>query len=259
MTSISTRAERSGNEAPRSQLVATGDGNHDCITTVAYLPDDRVVTGWGSGAVAVWGLQSGKREGESMKHQSGIFDLVVTRDGANIISSDDIGKIKVWDVESHKLVKAWTHQEMFPIIAISPDDRLIAAGKWIVGIYTTEGEWVNSIKVDRKVWSLSFSPDGNKLACSTFDGIRIYDVKIGALVLSPLEGHDDDIRYVLWSHDGNRLFSASRDKTIRYWNSGTGEQIGQPWTGHTDWITSLSLSPDGTILASASADKTVRF
>ena len=108
---------------------------------------------------------------------------------------------------------------------------------------------------------MSFSPDGNKLACGTDDDIRVYDVDSGTLVLTsvPLMGHRQWVRVVLWSRDGSRLFSGSTDRTIRGWNSETGEQIGQAWTGHEDSVLSLSLSPDGSILTSASSDHTVRF
>ncbi|KAH0828927.1 WD40-repeat-containing domain protein [Lanmaoa asiatica] len=72
--------------------------------------------------------------------------------------------------------------------------------------------------------------------------------------------HEHIVWCVLWSRsDGSRLFSASEDKTIRCWNSVTGEPIGHPWTGHTGLIYSLALSPDGSILASASWDATARF
>jgi WD40 repeat protein len=108
------------------------------------------------------------------------------------------------------------------------------------------------------VGSMSFSPDGKKLACGTYNDTRVYDVDSGTLVLGPLKFYKDYGCFVLWSRDGSRLFSAS-SKTIRCWNSDTAEQIGQPWTGHTRHILSLSLSPDGSILASASLDKTVRF
>ena len=259
MTSISTRAEQSGNEAPRPQLVISRDDDYGRIITVAYLPDGRAVTGSASGAVRICNLQTGEQEGMSMDHEGGVIDLAVTRDGAKIISSDIDGEIKVWDVESHKLVKAWTYQEEGPAVAISPNDRFMAAGGWTVGIYTTEGKWVNSVEVGCDVFSLSFSPDGNKLVCGTEGDIRIYDFKVGTLILGPLKGHEDRITSVLWSRDGRRLFSASDDKTVRCWNSGTGEQIGQPWTGHTRWIYSLCLSPDGRLLASASLDQTVRF
>ena len=243
-------------DAPRPQLVISGDD--DRISQIAYLPHGRLVTGSESGAVRVWNLQSGEQEGTSMEHEKGVFDLVVTWDGSKIISSDEGGEIKVWDVESHKLVKAWSHPEWYPRIAISPNDRLIAAGCQTAGIYTMEGERVSSIGVGGVVFSLSFSPDGNKLACGTLDDIRIYDVEIGTLVLGPLEGQDG-IWFVLWSRDGSRLFSASPDRTICCWNYNTGERVGQPWTGHTDRIPSLSLSPDGTLLASASWDGTIRF
>ena len=192
-----------------------------------------------------------------MEHPSKICGLALTRDGTKIISSDDYGKIKVWNVESHKLVKEWTHPGSCPEIAISPDDRLIAAGDRVVAFYSMEGRVKHSIKVGGTVFSMCFSPDGKKLACSTCDDIRVYDVDTGTLIL---ESHQEHWACsVLWSRDGSRLSSALTDETIRCWNPHTGEQIGRAWTGHKDNILSLSLSPDGSILASASWDKTVRF
>ena len=253
MTSISTIPEQSGNDTPRPHLVISGDDGS--IFKIAYLPDERVVTQSWSG-VRVWNLQSAKQEGTSIEHE--IAESAVTRDGTKIIVNKYGGRIKVWDVESHKLSKAWTHEEG-SAMAISPDDQLIAVGGQTVGIYTTERERVNSAETGSCALSLSFSPDGNKLACGTQKDIRIYDIKTGTLVLGPLDGHDDEVIDVLWSRDGSRLFSASFDKTIRCWDSNTGEQIGQPWTGHTGTIYSLSLSPDGMLLASSSEDGTIRF
>ena len=192
-----------------------------------------------------------------MEHESGVRGLAVTHDGTNIVSGDVDGKIKVWDVETHELVKEWSHPGTWPKITISPDDQLIAVGTCTVTIYTMEGGQVkHSIQAGKRVWSMSFSPDGTKLACGTLCDIRVYDVDSGTLIL---EGHQQWVLDVLWARDGSRLFSASNDKTIRCWNSDTGEQIGHPWTGHTSIIHSLSLSPDGLILASASPDHTVRF
>ena len=241
----------------------------DIIWRLAYLPNGRrVVTGSGDRTVKVWDLENGEQEGTSMEHERGIFGLAVTRDGTKIISSDYDGKIKVWNVETHKLVKEWSYPSYpgsCPRIAISPDDRLIAVANEILAIYCMEGNLrkVNhinhSIEAGNRVQFMCFSPDGTKLACSTLDDIRVYDVNDGTLVLGPLRGHQHWIWGVLWSHDGSRLFSGSDDKTIRCWNTHTGEQIGHPWTGHTSYIRSLSLSPDGSILASASLDHTVRF
>ena len=246
------------NEGPQPHLEISA--HDEDISALAYLPDgQRIVTGSEGGTVKVWNLDNGEQEGTSMEHGCEMVSLAVAQDGTKIVSSDLDWRIKVWDVESHVLVREWTHEGGYQI-AISPDDRLVAVGG-ASAIYTMEGSLVSSIELkDDDVWSVAFSPDGEKLACGTDRGdIHVYDVKNGTLILGPLKGHQEWVCSMLWSRDGSRLFSASWDKTIRSWNSDTGEQIGQPRTGHTDWVHCLSLSPDGSILASAGDDKTVRF
>jgi len=245
-----TPPQRSDNDGPQPYVVLSGED--EIISWLEYLPDgQRVVTGSWRGTMRVWNLESGGQEGTPIKHEGEISDLAVARHGTKIISSNRSGKVKVWDVKSHKLVEEWTHPERDPVIAISPDDRLVAVGGEHVAVYSMEGRRIHSIKVNVAVWSMRFSPDGNKLACGT----HVYDVNSGRLILGPLH---EFITAVLWSRDGSRIF-ASDDRTIRCWNSDTGEQIGHPWTGHTHAIDSLSLSPDGSTLASVSEDKTVRF
>ncbi|KAG6380399.1 hypothetical protein JVT61DRAFT_8517 [Boletus reticuloceps] len=57
-----------------------------------------------------------------------------------------------------------------------------------------EGEQVNqSIHVGNYVWSISFSPNGDKLACGIDYDIYVYDVETGALILGPLKGHNYNI------------------------------------------------------------------
>ena len=243
----------------------------DSIYWLEYLPDGQwIVTGsLRGGVVKVWNLESGKQEGALIEH-SHINGLAVTRDGTKIITNDyeddrDDEKLRMWDVASHKLIKEWSHPGGCFSIAISPDDQFIAGGGWNIAIWTMEGRLVNSIEVQVgdgddtsiSIWSMCFSPDGKKLACSTNDDIRVYDVNSGTLIaVLSLDG--DRLFNVLWSRDGSKLF-ASPGGTIQCWNSDTGQQIGHPWTGHTGAICSLSLSPDGSILASASFDHTVHF
>jgi len=254
MSSVSP--QRLDSDSPHPYLVISVE--EEDLWWIEYLPDGRsVVTGSrDKGTVRVWNLESGKQEGAPMECGGHVTDFAMTRDGTKIVSSGWDEGITVWDVESHKPVKEWTLSKT-SIVAISPDDRFIAVGTdgFSVAIYSMEGRLVNAFEVGHFIWRMCFSPDGNKLACGTVDGIFVYDVASGTLILSPLDGF---VTAFLWSHDGSRLFSTSHS-TICCWNSDTGEQIGHPWTDHTYDIDSLSLSPDGTILASTSGDKTVRF
>jgi len=76
--------------------------------------------------------------------------------------------------------------------------------------------------------------------------------------LQKLEGHTSWVHAVAFSPDGSLLASASRDRTVRLWNAGTGQEV-QKLEGHTDWVRAVAFSPDGSLLASASRDRTVRL
>ncbi|KAF8553432.1 WD40 repeat-like protein [Imleria badia] len=258
MSSVATSDSESNRPEPH-QVISTPE---DDTWIVAYHPDGRrVISCSDEGTIRVWNLEKKEQEGKTMKHEGRtVRKLAVTWDGTRIIGDDGKGNIRVWDVESQEIVQEWTHRESFDKISVSPDGLIAVNNRSNVFIYTMEGRQVNhSIKVGKLVRFMSFSPSGHKLACGTHSEVYVYSIVSGTLILGPLKGHEDDVDHVLWSHDGSRLFSGSDDKTIRCWNSETGEQIGEPWTGHDRSIQSLSLSPDGSKLASASYDGTVRF
>ena len=62
---------------------------------------------------------------------------------------------------------------------------------------------------------------------------------------------------VAWSPDGNCMASGSNDKTIKVWNTKTGQC--QSTLTVDSPVYSVAFSPDGTKLASGSYDRTVRI
>ncbi len=71
-----------------------------------------------------------------------------------------------------------------------------------------------------------------------------------------LDGHTSGISAVVFSPNGQWLFSGSGDKTIKQWSVTKGREW-RTLTAHTDFITSLAISADGQWLASGSDDNTV--
>ena len=64
-------------------------------------------------------------------------------------------------------------------------------------------------------------------------------------LLKLLGGRTELVASVSLSPDGTRIVSGSFDKTVRVWNTGTGQDVGGPFKGHTDKVNTVVFSPDG--------------
>ena len=102
---------------------------------------------------------------------------------------------------------------------------------------------------DREVVSVSWSPDGTRLASGSDDKtVRIWEVATGK-ELSQLTGHQSRVSSVHFSPDGKRLVSGSSDKTLMFWDPSTGEQLCQLKVNYM--VSNVAYSPDGSKLAAA--------
>ena len=61
-----------------------------------------------------------------------------------------------------------------------------------------------------------------------------------------------------FSPDGQRVVTASEDKTARLWDAASGKPIGEPMKHESD-VNSAQFSPDGQRVVTASEDKTARL
>ncbi|MEP4195696.1 MAG: TIR domain-containing protein, partial [Aliishimia sp.] len=73
-----------------------------------------------------------------------------------------------------------------------------------------------------------------------------------------ISGHEDWVRSVAFSPDGRRIVSGAHDKTLRIWDTRSGDQL-QVLRGHEDLVTSVAFSPDGSRIVSGSDDDTLRI
>jgi hypothetical protein len=154
-----------------------------------------------------------------------------------------------------------------PVTAVrfSPDGKLLATGSHgRVTLWDLRtGQPVRVItSVLAAVNDLRFSPDGKYLAVaggqpSAKGDLRLFRVEDGKLH-ALLGGHDDVVGCVAFRPDGQRLASASFDKTVRIWSLPDGKLL-NVLKGHSDFVYAVDYSPDGKQLVSASKDCTVRL
>ena len=110
--------------------------------------------------------------------------------------------------------------------------------------------------------SVSFSPDGTKIASASNDKtVKLWDVTSWEC-LQTLEGHSDRVESVSFSPDGTKVASGSWDKswdkTVKLWDVTSGKCL-QTLEGHSNWVTRVLFSPDGTKLASVTCRTRIKI
>lgn len=149
--------------------------------------------------------------------------------------------------------------------AYSPDGRHLAMGRF--GFVEVRELELGSTRhvfrgIEGKINSLSFSPDGSRLAVGTgFPGIsgeaRLFDMETGASGPS-LSGHRDILYATVFSPDGRLIATAGYDRIIRLWDVDSARVL-HTIEGHEGAVFALAFDPSGSVLASASADTTVKL
>jgi WD40 repeat protein len=80
----------------------------------------------------------------------------------------------------------------------------------------------------------------------------------GGSLIRTLEDHTSVVTAVAVTPDGRRAVSASRDRTLRVWDLGSG-QVVRTLEGHSKAVTAVAVTPDGYGAVSASRDGTLRL
>ncbi|KAG9072005.1 hypothetical protein KI688_006224 [Linnemannia hyalina] len=180
--------------------------------------------------------------------------------GAALFFAKNVG-IVIYDTSTWQRIHRITGTENILSVAFSPDSRRIVSGdlKGMVRLWDcTSGEELLAMEGHAiPVYSLEYSPCGNRIAAVSGCTIRLWDSLTGECVFV-LEGHTDSVRSVRFSPDGQQLVSGSWDGTIRFWNSGTGEPV-SVLSLTCGRVECLAISPGGRWIASGHDGGNVRL
>jgi WD40 repeat protein/tRNA A-37 threonylcarbamoyl transferase component Bud32 len=202
---------------------------------IAFSPDGRRLALVGlNERASLWSAEDGSELFALKGHTGPCSAVVFSADGQRLATGSRDGTARIWDAATGKeLLIVNGHAGEVNGVALSPDcQRLATAGG---------DEFVDEAV---KIWDVSAGPKGPPTTLTE--------------PLRTLTGHKSRVLRVIFSTDGKRLASASRDNTIIVWDAATGRPL-CTCTGHTALINVLAFSDDGRRLASASDDWTVRI
>lgn len=145
---------------------------------------------------------------ETRRHRGNFSCMALSPDGKQLATGGIDGTVRVWDVETGKLVRALIGHQYY-------------------------------------VYGLSWSPDGHTLASAgSYDAtIRLWDTRSGQ-PLRVIKGLPSYVVQVAWSPDGKSLLAAGGESGIvTRWDAATSKEMGKAELGRP--VLSLSWHPDG--------------
>ncbi|HEY7314741.1 MAG TPA: sigma-70 family RNA polymerase sigma factor [Gemmataceae bacterium] len=230
------------------RLHVTPDGR--TVIVLGYNPDD--AKGGLEGILTTWDLETGRRKSRVEGKGGDGFYSAFSRDGRTLASRGELidtetGKVRV------KLEGAATPYGHY---AFSPDGRLVAG---LITRTETDG-MPTTTKMDRiQIWDaasgqalrrivtdwvgqLAFSPDGRYLAAADLQGLRLWELATGQVVMrhkahERMRGSygDSFASCLSFAPDGRSLATGHLDSTVLLWSlappagTATPEELSRCW------------------------------
>jgi WD40 repeat protein len=169
-------------------------------------------------------------------HQKRVSSMAFSAAGTRILTASEDGTARIWSaITGKELYALRSSAGGFLMAKWSPDDQRVVTVSNRGGVdlwYPRQAKHIAQLdggtRFSSAVW---FSADGTRLATAPFPKVsstdypvRIWNAGSGALV-SELKGHGDMIRSIVFSPNGQRVLTASANKTAKIWDSGAGESL----------------------------------
>ena len=241
---------------------------------MAFCPGENLIASANTGpggapVISFWDVGTGQLV-RNLAQPSPVASLAFSPDGKRLATFhiDIDSRFRLWDVPSGNIVmdlRASTPiNPTMRIPVFSPDGRILARSESSGGIHlldltTGVTNGIPRLMEGNGVNALAFSPDARLLAVGygySDATIRLWNTTTCTLV-GTLEGHRSYVTKLVFSADGQTLYSASADQSIRVWDVKHRKEAGH-LQGHTSDISGLTLCPDGRTLVSCGTDGSVR-
>ncbi|MGK3962942.1 pentapeptide repeat-containing protein [Sorangium sp. So ce118] len=250
-------------ESRMGRLLLWLEGHRGPINDLAYSPDGaRLVTVSDDKDVRIWETRTGRLVLVAAGHKGAVTGVEFSPDGERFATSSEDGTARLWEAATGRLLRTLTKDgSAVTGIAFSADYSSLfmasAGDDQIHSRHVSTGETLGWIMGRwRGVRAMAASIDAKSLAIACSDHATWIE-GIGTEQCVVLTGHEAPITAVAFSPGGERVATASSDRTARLWETATGRQLARI-NAHSDRVNDIAFSRDGERLVTASSDTAVR-
>jgi WD40 repeat protein len=260
-------------------------GHDRDIWSAEFSPDGKfIVTGSWDNTARVWDVATGKEVQRFSGHEELIYTVAFSPDGSKILTGSLDDTARLWDVETGEEIRRFEgHWKAVWAVKFSPDGRTVLTGSLDNTARLWDTATGRELKVYKphgdSVYTGAFSPDGKSvILAGRNETARLRPVpesrwpdpaRMEAIAaayeetgpkgqLMAFEGHEDGVRSVAVSPDGETILTGSEDDPARLWDIETGREVHR-FEGHESSVYAVAFSPDGDTVLTGSLDDTARL
>ncbi|MEO8611384.1 MAG: WD40 repeat domain-containing protein [Chloroflexota bacterium] len=226
---------------------------------IAYSSDGQMAAGVGGNSqVSLWDIKTGAKKFEFPRESTDVRALYFSPDATLLVSREVTefgGRVRIWDTHSGYVLY---NESNGPVtgIAISPKRPTVLIANSVSTVTQfdpTTGTSRLVLGVEREQWrndvySVGFSPDGNRLAVVRMQQLEVWDTATG--VKQRVGDARDYIQRVVFSPDGSLIATAEQNGMVEIWDAENLRQVAN--IQHPRHAYDVAFSPDGKILATYS-------
>ena len=202
------------------------------------------------GTVKIWDLRSPGYQ-RSFNCHCPVNSVALHPNQAELISGDQNGNVRVWDLSTSTCVNELVPDDDVPIraVSISEDAKTVVAANNNAEVFVWNPESSKNFKEVTRFFAhetgycikAKISPDCKTLVTTGSDRTaRLWDTEKWTLTQT-LAQHQQWVWDAVFSADSSYLVTASSDHSARLWSLRTGEVVRQ-YSGHQNAVTCVALN-----------------